>query len=54
MRVETAWRILGYPGLAMLLFIAAAGAGLWLTLQIMLTDSQTRKKARPRAAKRGP
>lgn len=54
MRIETAWKILGYPGLAMLFFLAAAGAGLWLTLQIMLTDSQTRKKARPRTAKGGP
>ncbi|MCM2258473.1 MAG: AarF/UbiB family protein [Vicinamibacteria bacterium] len=51
MRIETAWKILGYPGLAMLFFISAAGAGLWLTLQIMLTDSQTRKKARPRTTK---
>jgi ubiquinone biosynthesis protein len=49
MRVETSWRILGYPGLAMLFFLAAATAGFWLMFQIIRSDHQTRKKARPRA-----
>ncbi len=51
MRIETSWRILGYPGLAMLFFLAAAGGGLWLVFQILVTDSQTKKKARPRPPK---
>ena len=51
MRIETSWKILGYPGMAMLFFLAAAGGGLWLTFQIMLTDNQTKKKARPRPSK---
>lgn len=51
MRIETSWRILGYPGLAMLFFLAAAGGGLWLVVQILVTDSQTKKKARPRPSK---
>jgi predicted unusual protein kinase regulating ubiquinone biosynthesis (AarF/ABC1/UbiB family) len=51
MRIETSWRILGYPGLAMLFFLAAAGGGLWLMFQILVTDSQTKKKARPRPSK---
>jgi len=51
MRIETPWTILGYPGIAMLFFLTAAGAGLWLMFQIMLTDHRTKKKARPRATK---
>ena len=51
MRIETSWRILGYPGLAMLFFVAAAGGGLWLMFQILVTDSQTKRKARPRPSK---
>lgn len=51
MRIETSWKVLGYPGLAMLFFLAAAGGGLWLVFQILVTDSQTKKKARPRPPK---
>jgi predicted unusual protein kinase regulating ubiquinone biosynthesis (AarF/ABC1/UbiB family) len=51
MRVETTWRILGYPGLAMLLFLAAAGGGFWLTLDILLADRRTRRAARSKVAK---
>ena len=51
MRIETPWKILGYPGMAMLFFLAAAGGGLWLMFQIMLTDQQTKKKARPRPSR---
>jgi ubiquinone biosynthesis protein len=51
MRIETSWRILGYPGLAMLFFLAAAGGGTWLMLQILVTDNQTKRKARPRPSK---
>ncbi len=51
MRIETPWTILGYPGIAMLFFLTAAGAGLWLMFQIILTDQRTKKKARPRATK---
>ena len=45
-RVETRWTILGYPGLAMLFFLAAAGGGVWLTFQILLADQHTRREAR--------
>ena len=37
MRVETSFRILGYPGIAILLFILAAGCGLWLLWKIFRT-----------------
>ncbi|HEY6554998.1 MAG TPA: AarF/UbiB family protein [Vicinamibacteria bacterium] len=51
MRIETSYKLLGYPGLAMLFFLAAAGGGLWLTFQILLADHQTKKKARPRPSR---
>lgn len=38
MRVDTAFRILGYPGLAIIFFLLAAGGGLALMLSILLKD----------------
>jgi predicted unusual protein kinase regulating ubiquinone biosynthesis (AarF/ABC1/UbiB family) len=38
MRVDTAFRILGYPGLAIIFFLLAAGGGLALMLTILLKD----------------
>lgn len=43
MRVDTTFRILGYPGLAMLCFIGAAGGGLLLLVNILLHDRAGRK-----------
>jgi ubiquinone biosynthesis protein len=40
MRVETAFRIFGYPGLAMILFMLAALAGLGLALTILFYDKK--------------
>lgn len=51
MRVETSFRILGYPGLAMLFFLAAAGGGMWLTFQILMADHRTSKLARSKSAR---
>ncbi len=51
MRVETSWKVLGYPGLAILFFLAAAGGGLWLTFQILLADHHTSKVARSKSAR---
>jgi predicted unusual protein kinase regulating ubiquinone biosynthesis (AarF/ABC1/UbiB family) len=45
MRVETPFTILGYPGLAMLLFLAAAGGGFWMAWTILVGDVKTRRKA---------
>ena len=45
MRVQTPFTILGYPGLAMLLFLAAAGGGFWMAWTILAGDVKTRKKA---------
>jgi ubiquinone biosynthesis protein len=38
MRVETTFRIWGYPGLAILLFLAAAGGGVVLLISILFYD----------------
>jgi predicted unusual protein kinase regulating ubiquinone biosynthesis (AarF/ABC1/UbiB family) len=42
MRVETSFRILGYPGLAILLFLAAAAAGVILLLNILFYDRSSK------------
>ena len=42
-RVETPFRIFGYPGLAMLCFIAAAAGGFWLIIRIFVSDYRSRK-----------
>jgi ubiquinone biosynthesis protein len=44
MRVETSFRIFGYPGLAMLLFMLAAAAGLVLAFSIVFYDEKRKKK----------
>lgn len=38
MRVDTPFTILGYPGLAMLFFLLAAGCGFVLVLSILFAD----------------
>jgi predicted unusual protein kinase regulating ubiquinone biosynthesis (AarF/ABC1/UbiB family) len=48
MRVETAFRILGYPGLAMLCFVAAASGGLSLVWSIVRSDIHRDQKAKKR------
>jgi hypothetical protein len=44
MRVETTFRIWGYPGLAMLFFLVAAGGGAWLAVNILSNDRAPRAK----------
>ena len=46
MRVETAFRLFGYPGFAMLFFLAAAAGGIWLAFTILSSDRPTRKHTR--------
>ena len=43
MRVETSFRIFGYPGLAMIFFLLAAAAGLVLAFSILFYDEKRRK-----------
>ncbi|MGH7725011.1 MAG: ABC1 kinase family protein [Candidatus Eiseniibacteriota bacterium] len=44
MRIETSWRLFGYPGIAILFFLAAAIAGFALVLNIVLHDLRSRKE----------
>jgi predicted unusual protein kinase regulating ubiquinone biosynthesis (AarF/ABC1/UbiB family) len=46
MRVETTFRIFGYPGLPMLFFLVAAGGALWLAFSIVTSDKAPTRKAR--------
>ena len=42
MRVETSFRIFGYPGFAMVFFLAAAGGACWLAFSILTGDEPSR------------
>jgi len=45
MRVETPFKIFGYPGFAMIFFLLAAIAGVALVITIVMTDVKARKKS---------
>jgi hypothetical protein len=45
MSVPTDFRILGYPGLAMIFFIIAAGGGIILMINILFYDVKAKKKS---------
>jgi predicted unusual protein kinase regulating ubiquinone biosynthesis (AarF/ABC1/UbiB family) len=44
MRVDTPFKILGYPGLAMILFIIAGVGGIWLAVNILTNDHARRHR----------
>ncbi len=44
MRVATRFELFGYPGLAILCFIAAAAGGFWLVISVFVQDYRSRKK----------
>ncbi|MGA2248469.1 MAG: AarF/UbiB family protein [Verrucomicrobiota bacterium] len=44
MRIQTRFEVFGYPGLAILCFLIAAGGGVWLLLSIFLQDEKIKKK----------
>ena len=44
MRVETSFHLFGYPGIAILCFLAAAAGGFWLVITIFIHDHKSRKK----------
>jgi predicted unusual protein kinase regulating ubiquinone biosynthesis (AarF/ABC1/UbiB family) len=46
MRVQTTFEIFGYPGLAMLCFMAAGGGGFWLVLNIFWQDHRSRIRSK--------
>jgi ubiquinone biosynthesis protein len=43
MSVPTTFRIFGYPGLAMIFFLAAAAGGLLLVINILANDAKQKK-----------
>jgi predicted unusual protein kinase regulating ubiquinone biosynthesis (AarF/ABC1/UbiB family) len=45
MRVETTFKILGYPGLAIIFFLVAAGGAILLAYNILFHDENTNKKS---------
>ncbi|MBE0544169.1 MAG: AarF/ABC1/UbiB kinase family protein [Verrucomicrobia bacterium] len=47
MQIQTNFRIFGYPGLAILCFLAAAAGGFWLVISIFIQDHKGRKKSPP-------
>jgi predicted unusual protein kinase regulating ubiquinone biosynthesis (AarF/ABC1/UbiB family) len=46
MRVQTSFEIFGYPGLAILCFVAAGGGGFWLVMNIMWQDHKSKLRRR--------
>ena len=45
MRVETSFRVLGYPGLAIICFLAATAGGVWLLANIFMHDRRAQRRA---------
>jgi ubiquinone biosynthesis protein len=46
MQVNTTFRIMGYPGFAMLCFLFAGAGGAWLVLSIAIKDHKDKKRSR--------
>jgi ubiquinone biosynthesis protein len=46
MQVNTSFRIMGYPGFAMLCFLFAATGGAWLVLSILFKDHKDKRRTR--------
>jgi predicted unusual protein kinase regulating ubiquinone biosynthesis (AarF/ABC1/UbiB family) len=44
MRIQTRFVVLGYPGLAILCFLAATAGGIWLLVSIFFQDEKIKKK----------
>jgi ubiquinone biosynthesis protein len=47
MQVQTSFRIFGYPGLAILCFVAAAAGGFWLVFSVFVQDRRDHKNRKP-------
>jgi len=44
MRVSNPFQLFGFPGLAILCFLAAAAGSFWLVISIFVSDYRNRKK----------
>ena len=47
MHIQTNFQVFGYPGLAILCFLAAAAGGVWLLFSIFFQDEKIKKKRKP-------
>jgi predicted unusual protein kinase regulating ubiquinone biosynthesis (AarF/ABC1/UbiB family) len=54
MRIETRFRLFGYPGFAILLFLAAAIVGFAMVVNILLNDFRSRRERVERLRHEGP
>jgi ubiquinone biosynthesis protein len=45
MQVQTTFTVFGYPGLAMLCFLAAAAIGFYLVISILIQDFRDKKRS---------
>jgi hypothetical protein len=43
-RIESAFQLFGYPGLAIICFTTAAAGGFWLVISVFISDYKDRKK----------
>jgi len=43
MRIQTSSEVFGYPALAIICFLAAAGGGVWLLISIFRQDQKIKK-----------
>jgi hypothetical protein len=46
MQVNTSFQLFGYPGIAMICFLAAATGGFWLVISIVVKDYKDKQKSR--------
>jgi len=46
MHIQSSFTIFGYPGLAMICFLGAAGGGFWLVIAIALADRRSKQQAK--------
>lgn len=44
MNIRSGWQLFGYPGIAIICFLAAGGCGFGLVLEILIGDSRSRKR----------
>lgn len=48
MRIDTRWKLFGYPSIAIVCFLAAAFAGVWLVVTSLMHDLPQRRRHRRR------
>lgn len=51
MRIETSFQLWGYPGIAIICFLAAAFGGAWLVIDIVVKDYKDKKKIKEQSGR---